>query len=246
MMRKSGWLGLLIGMLAIGACDDDTTGVLDEGELAIVLNMQPDTTSINAGDTLRLTISVDGTANDAVTFFSTNTNAATVDNTGLVTGTGEGFALIIATSVADPTAQDTSAIRVFAVSPPLALVLAPDTATIEVGAILALTATVTGTGVTGVIFRSSDESIAVVSGDGRVSGLAAGTVTIVAMAQADTTVRDSSTITVTAAITQPTAWTNSGTPAHSIVLVVRAACLAGEQRNLMTRSTCSRSRSRLG
>jgi hypothetical protein len=116
--RKSGLLGLILGVALLAACDPknvievppqpvDTTRV-------ITLNLVPETATLTAvGQTVTLVAVVSGTTTQTATFTSSNTSVATVNSsTGVVTAVGNGTAVITAVSTADNTARDGSTITV--------------------------------------------------------------------------------------------------------------------------------------
>ena len=137
--------------------------------------------SISIGATTQLTVGY--TPNDTnvknVTYTSSNESAATVSNTGLVTGVAQGSATITATAQAQNgsiTATTTITVTPIAVT---SVSLSSNSETIKVGKTVTLVPTVNPSNATNknVNWSSSNTGIATVSG-GTVTGVAAGTVTI--------------------------------------------------------------------
>ena len=141
----------------------------------------PATATVGIGATTTLTVSytpTDANTGKAITWTSDNPNIATVDNTGKVTGVAAGTATITATSEKGKTATCTVTVKAVAVT---GVSISPATATVKIGSTIALTADVTPTDATNkdVTWSSSDDNIATVI-NGKVTGIAEGTVTITA------------------------------------------------------------------
>jgi len=166
--------------LALAACDEDEVAPPPQ----ITVTVAPQTHSMNVGETVTLHATVSGSTNQSVTWESNNTSVATVNSSGVVTAVSAGTAVIIAKSVADPTAQGTATITV---NPPPAIevTVAPQTATIQVGQTVPLTAIVSNTTNQAVTWSSRTPSVATVDQSGVVTGVSAGTAVIEARAQAD-------------------------------------------------------------
>jgi len=162
----------------------------------------PASASVNEGQTVQLTATLkDASGNTltgrTVTWASSNTAAATVSSSGLVTGKVAGAATITATS---ETVSGTSAITVVHV-PVAAVAVTPASASLPAGQTVQLTATLkdaNGNTLTGrtVTWASSNTAAATVTGSGLVSGVTAGTATITATSE---TVSGTAAVTVTAA-----------------------------------------------
>jgi len=79
------------------------------------LSVTPETTSVEEGATVQLTATIQPTSADqGVTWASSDATKATVDATGLVTGVAAGSATITATSSSDGTKSDTCTVTVTA------------------------------------------------------------------------------------------------------------------------------------
>lgn len=77
------------------------------------LTVDPATASVEEGATVQLTVTIQPTSADqSVTWTSSDTGKATVDATGLVTGVAAGSATITATSSSDGTKSDTCTVTV--------------------------------------------------------------------------------------------------------------------------------------
>ena len=88
-----------------------------EGDLlvrpAVTVEIAPENPTVQVNGTVQLTATVRGSADGRVTWTSGADAIATVDaSTGVVTGVAEGQAVIRATSVADPSAFDTTTVTV--------------------------------------------------------------------------------------------------------------------------------------
>ena len=121
---------------------------------------------------------------------------ATVDSLGRVTAIAAGAATISATipSITGSTVSITGTAAVTVVSPVRSLRVTPATGSVRTGQALTLSASITvdGGSSTGILWRSSNASVATVSGtetSATVTGVAVGSATITAVAQADTSVR---------------------------------------------------------
>ena len=119
-----------------------------------------------------------------IVWTSSNTAVATVSPNGSVTAVGPGTATVTATSEGRSGSASVSVVPV----PVASVMVNPPTSTVVTGQTAVLTATVrdtTGTIVTDrtVTWRSSDETIATVSGAGVVTGVSAGAATITATSE---------------------------------------------------------------
>ncbi len=151
--------------------------------------------SMRLGEALQLAATVTGTTNTAVTWSSSSPATASITNTGIVTGLAVGTATISATSIANPAKFATAFITV---STPVAVSVSPAVGSVSVGQAGQLTATVSGTNNTAVVWTSGATSIASVSVTGVVTGVAAGSVAITVTSAADPTKSAIAQITVTA------------------------------------------------
>jgi Big-like domain-containing protein len=155
------------------------------------VSVSPSSASIGVGATTTLQATVrDGSGNvmagQTVSWSTSDAGVATVSSAGVVSGAAAGSATITATSAGK---SGTSAITVSAAPPPVPVVttvtVSPSAPSVNVGATVALTATVRdaqGNVMTGqtIAWSTSSASVATVNASGVVTGVAAGTATITA------------------------------------------------------------------
>src|SRR5439155_182127 len=152
------------------------------------VTVSPASASVAAGQTVQLTATPkDANGNPlsgrVVSWASSNTSAATVNGTGLVSGVAAGSATITATSEGQSgTASITVAVPVASVT------VSPASASVPAGQTTQLTATpkdVNGNPLSGrvVTWASSNTSVATVSSSGLVTGKVAGSATITATSE---------------------------------------------------------------
>jgi len=174
----------------------------------------PATPNVTVGQTVQLEVSVQSANNQeltgrTVTWSSGAPGVASVSATGVVSGLAPGTAIIFA-NVEGVVGMATVTVRQVPVG---SVVVSPQTATVPVGGAVQLSASVrdaSGAELQGrlVGWTSSDESIAVVSSTGSVTGIKIGTATITASSEGKS---GTATVTVTAAavasvtVTPPTA-----------------------------------------
>jgi uncharacterized protein YjdB len=174
------------------------------------ISVSPSAPSIQVGATVQLSaVTRDAGGNvltgRAISWSSSNTSVATVSSSGLVSALAAGLATITATS---GTANGTSALTVTLV-PVASISVSPSAPSIQVGAIVQLSAVTrdaSGNVLTGraVTWSSSNNTIATVSASGLVSALAAGPATVTATSG---TANGTSVVTVSPAAPPP-----SGSP----------------------------------
>ena len=146
---------------------------------AIALNKS--TTNIAIGDSETLTIiytPAEANTGKAVTWTSSNTSVATVDNSGKVIGVTVGTATITATSTTDASITASCAVTVQAVAV-TGVSINPTSANLQIGGSTDLTYTILPANATdkSVSWSSSNTSVATVN-NGHVTAIAAGTATI--------------------------------------------------------------------
>lgn len=146
--------------------------------------------------TLSASVDVDATDSRSVVWTSENRSVAIVSEDGIVTATGEGTAIIRATSAADPRAH---ADLVLTVLPARSVRISPDSATVVRSTQYQLTAKVTiESGLKNdVVWSSSDTTVATVDASGLVSAGNTGTATITATSVTDPLRSGTAVITVT-------------------------------------------------
>jgi len=206
--------------------DAGTTACHTKGSVASV-TMSPTSASVSVGSTAQLTatpLDVNGNplTDRVVTWASNNTAVATVSASGLVTAVAVGSASIAATS------GGKSASAAITVAVPVASVgVSPASATVSVGGTQQLTATpldANGNPLTGrtVTWSTGAATVATVSPNGLVTGVAAGSATITATSEGKT---GSSTITVPVPVASVTVSPASATVSHGNTVQLTATLL---------------------
>src|SRR5205809_312436 len=200
----------LVTAVATGAATITATSEGQSGTASITVTpvpvatvaVTPASASVDEGKTVQLTATpkdVNGNplSGRVVTWTSSNTAAATVSSSGLVTAKLAGSTTITATSEGQ---SGTSAITVVHV-PVASVAVTPASASVSTGQTVQLTATpkdASGNALAGrtVSWASSNTAVETVTNSGLVSGVTAGAATITATSE---TVSGTSAITVTAA-----------------------------------------------
>ena len=211
------------------------------------VTVAPSTASIVVGATVALSATVkDAQGNvmtgQTVTWSTSNPAAGTVNSSGVVTGIAAGSATITATSAGK---SGTSIVTVTSAPPPPPVVttvtVAPSTASIAVGATVALAATVKdaqGNVMTGqtIAWSTSNPAAATVNSSGVVTGIAGGSATITA-----TCAGKSGTSSVTVTLPPPVVTTVTVAPSTASIAVGATVALSATvkdaQGNVMTGQT---------
>ncbi|MGH7693330.1 MAG: Ig-like domain-containing protein, partial [Gemmatimonadaceae bacterium] len=182
-------LGVLAGLAACGDDVSVTEPVITPAVTGIAVT--PGSATLAVGGTAQLSAVV--TTNDpsvptTVTWSTTASNVATVSATGLVTAVGRGSATITATSTANANFKAGAQITVEAGV--RSVTIAPTNAIVLTGQTLQLVANVdANAGVARTVtWTSSAPAVATVSATGVVTGVSAGSATIIARATADTSI----------------------------------------------------------
>ena len=171
------------------------------------VSLSPSTLTLNVGveATLIPTITPDNATNQNVTWESSDTKVATVDN-GLVTAVAEGTATITVTTT-DGNFEDTCTVTVTqpAETPVASVTLDKTSLTLDVGGSDTLTATVKPDDATNkaVKWSSSNENVATVDQNGNVKAVGAGTATITAAASDGSGKTATCTVTVNGPVLPP-------------------------------------------
>lgn len=192
----------LFGAIAFGvaACEPKTEVILPAEPTSI--DVQPGSLTLTVGQSQALSINVVNpppgqTANPTCT--SSDPSVASISGGCVVTGVSVGSTSVTVSSGTTPAFTRTVGVTVTARTTNAQITLTPQTATIGRGDSIVVVASVSGVQNTGVIFRTSDASVATVQDMGTtavVRGVSNGTAVITAIAEADTTIRASSTIQV--------------------------------------------------
>ena len=166
----------------------------------ITLNKTSVKLTVGGTETLTATISPSNATDKTVTWTSDKTSVATVSN-GKITAKAVGTAKITAKTV-----NGKSAVCTVTVDPvlPTGITLNKTSTTLSIGGTETLTASVSPTNATDktVTWTSDDESIAIVSSNGKIVGVAEGSATITAKTSNGKTA--TCTVTVDAAVVAPT------------------------------------------
>ncbi len=172
----------------------------------IQVDVIPSSATIAAGESIALTASVTGGNVKTVTWSVAETDGGTVSEAGAYTApqTG-GTYTVVATSTADPTKSDASAITVTAPPPPppppptVAINITPQGASIVAGNSLQFVASITGSTDVGVTWSVAESGGGIVNTTGLYTTPAtAGTYHVVAASQADTSKTATAAVTVSA------------------------------------------------
>ncbi len=152
------------------------------GEAVTGVTLSPSSYTLSLGHSLSLNavVSPSDASNDTVSYTSSDESVATVTSKGVVTAVGVGSATITVTT-ADGGYTATSVITVPSVAV-TAISLNKSTASLSTGGNTQLTATISPEDATNtdIAWTSSDATVAKVSSNGLVTGVAAGTATITA------------------------------------------------------------------
>lgn len=167
------------------------------------VNLNKTTLSLVIGEmeTLVATINPDE-ANSDITWTSSDNEVASVDTSGKVTAVKAGTATITVSSVENPDKKATCEVTVTPAGVPVTgISLNKTTLSLTIGKDETLTATIAPENASdkSVTWTSSDETIATVSTDGKVTAVKVGTATITATSVADNTKKATCEVTVTPA-----------------------------------------------
>lgn len=164
----------------------NTTFQVDAATIAVTdVTVSPKTATVKVNATTSLSVSVSPTnaTEQGVTWSSSNSTMATVDDKGVVRGVAPGEVTITATSKGDPQKKDTCTVTVEPADPvaPTSITVTPSTQTVTGGNEVQLTAKVLPTTATQTVtWESSNTSVATVDQTGKVTTIATGTATITA------------------------------------------------------------------
>lgn len=192
------------GSAIIHCMAKDGSGVEDSVVVTVTqgvtgISMSPAAITMAEQETrqLNVTVTPDNAANKKVTYSSSNTAVATVSSSGLVMAVKEGVATITVVSEDDNTKKATCIVTVGVPVSTIDMDLAA--VTLVAGKSITLQATVLPTNATNtaLIWSTSDEDVATVSGSGKVTAWKAGTATITAKAADGSNVTGTCVVTVT-------------------------------------------------
>ncbi len=187
-----------------------TTPEVDITTIAVSeIQITPATLSIVKGESKQLTATVlpEDASNKNVTWTSSDTTIATVDEAGKVSTIAEGTVTITATSVENDQISNTSTIAVeTSIVEVTEITITPSTFSLAIGGTQQLLATVLPEDATNkeVIWTSNDTTIVTVDDNGNVTAISEGTVTITATSVENDQMNSTSTITVEASIIEVT------------------------------------------
>ena len=193
---------LAVGQASITAISTVDTTMRSSAQVTVSaapqVSVSPTSAIMTIGELRTLTprVTVASGVSTAVTWRSSAPLVASVNSGGVVQGEGIGSAVITMVSIADTSRRATSTITVVPVVRSVSVT--PTSASGLVGDIIALTANVVADGTLSrtVIWRSSNSAVGNVSAAGLVSLLSSGSVTITAIASADTTKRATAQLSV--------------------------------------------------
>ncbi|MGN0804438.1 MAG: Ig-like domain-containing protein [Candidatus Coproplasma sp.] len=207
--RSSGSTGCEITELVIEITDSAPVAVT-----GITLNKTTGSLTIGSTETLTATVAPSNADNTDVEWSSSDSTVATVDANGKVTAIKKGTVTITAKAKGDTSKTASCEYTITNVMPSI-VQIDRDEATIEIDGSITLIAIVSpdNTTVKTVTWSSSDDSIATVDANGKVTGLKTGTVTITATSTEDDTVKATCTVNVLAEIVKVTSVTLSDTTA---------------------------------
>ena len=176
-----------------------------EDVLPTAITIKNGVATMNVGDTQTLTIEItpSDTTNKNVTWKSSNEAVVKVDSAGGLTAQAAGTATITVTSKAKSSIKATFEVTVNAVHIDVTSITLTGRTEVEVGKTIMLGVTALPSGASNeATFTSSDTAIATIDANGKVTGVAEGTVTMTATSVENTAVKAEKSITVKAASTE--------------------------------------------
>ena len=186
MMKDFRIFGLSLMLLAgLGSCSDDDDPIVEEPVAVESVALDQTTVTLIEGETLQLkaTVSPDDAEYDGISWSTSDAAIATVSDAGLVTAIAEGTVTVTA-EAGGKTASCALTIEKAKGPEVEKVTLNQETATLKEGETLQLAATVSpeDADYSGIIWSTTDETIATVSEDGLVTAVLEGTVVITAQA----------------------------------------------------------------
>ncbi len=203
--------GVSVGTVTITATANDGSGVYGTATITVdpilvsSITISPSSESVNVGSTLALTESVSpsNATDKTVTWSSDDTDVATVDATGLVTGVAEGVVTITATAQDAGGEVGTAEITVTVVLPN-SVATSESLGFVEGEAAKTLTATISPSNTTdkSVTWSSDDTDVATVDAlTGEVTPQGVGSCYVIVTCNADISIKDTCLVTVDADVT---------------------------------------------
>ncbi|MDR2739488.1 MAG: Ig-like domain-containing protein, partial [Treponema sp.] len=166
--------------LLFAACDNPAGNGKTVPVTGVSLGPKTLTLAVGGSAALTAAVSPEDASNKAVTWASSDDAVATVDKDGNVTGVAVGTATVTSTTE-DGGKTDTCAVTVSAGAVVTGVSLSPTVLTLGVGQARTLTLTVSPADAANkaVTWASSDDAVATVDKDGKVTGAAVGTATVI-------------------------------------------------------------------
>lgn len=179
-------LGLSLVLLAgFASCSDDDEPIVEEPVAVESVTVSETVATLVEGETLQLTATVfpDDAEYDGITWSTSDAAVATVSDAGMVTAVAEGTATITA-KAGEKSASCVLTVKKAKGPAVEQVTLSQETATLKEGENLQLTATISpeNADYSGIVWTTSDETVATVSEDGLVTAVFEGTATITAQA----------------------------------------------------------------
>lgn len=206
---------------------------------APTISISNTTATIIVGQTQTLTATLNNISNTAVTWSSSNNSVATVSSSGVVTAVAAGNATITVTAVANSSLTATCAVTVAAVTPTKNITLTIGKSALVVDDQTQITPTVTGTTNYAVTYSTNNTLVALVSSSGVVTAKGIGSATITVTLVADTSVKATVNLTVTAN-TYPAPGTKTGVLDLKILIGSSPSIILGQSIELTITGAVSR------
>ncbi|MGN0824214.1 MAG: Ig-like domain-containing protein [Candidatus Coproplasma sp.] len=169
---------------ADGVSDSYTVNVKAVLVTAITLSKTSSALTVGSNETLTATITPDNATNSGVTWSSSDSAVATVDQSGKVTAVKEGTATITATAQDGSGVSASCAYTISKINVTSVTIDSSSPVTVTVGSTITLTATVSPSNATynTVTWSVDDSTIATINSDGVLTGVKAGSVSVTATA----------------------------------------------------------------
>ncbi len=194
---------------------------------SVTLNETNKMMNINSDGKLNASVERDSATNKGIIWTSSNYDVVTVDETGYIVAVGYGYAVVTATAADGSGASASCVIRV--IEPVSSITVEPEEIRLLIGDSAKATAYVSPdeASIKDVTWVSSNESVAIVDGDGEVFAVGTGKAKITAISQDGNNVRGSCSVYVTPVISIKSLKINSS----------EISMLTGKSRQLSVRIT---------